>query len=83
MDIKKIYSEVKEWVETYYGKNGWFYSDFFLDEKGFESFKDEIETDKEITKDMTDAEVIDHIEKSLGKSITMSMWQQEMRRGCY
>lgn len=81
MDIKKIYSEVKKWVETYYGKEGWYYSDFFLDEKGFEYFKEEIKLDREITKDMTDDEIIDHIEESLGKNITMSMWQQEMLRG--
>lgn len=81
MDIKKIYSEVREWVETYYGKKGWFYSDFFLDENGFELFQEEIETDGEITMDMTDDEVIYHIEESLGKCITMSMWQQEMLIG--
>ena len=76
-DLREIYSKVKEWVETYYGKKGWFYTDYFIDEDGFEYFKEQLESDPSVTEDMSNDDVADVIEEQLGKNITMSIYQQE------
>jgi hypothetical protein len=78
MDIQYIYSKVKEWVIQYHGTYSWWYTDFFEDEAGFEYFKEQIETDSDITADMSDDDIVDHIEEKLGQNITLSHFQQMM-----
>lgn len=76
MNIPCIYEEVKKWVAEYYGTKQWCYTDYFLDQTGYEYFRDQVETDRDITPDMTDAEIIEHIEEMLGKNMTMYDFQQ-------
>jgi hypothetical protein len=49
MDIKFIYDKVKMWVEEFYGKSRWCYTDYFLDDDGYRCFAEQIKTDKDIT----------------------------------
>ena len=79
MDIWNIYRQVETYVREKYGLNKWCYTDFFLDNKGFSYFKEEVERDTEITPDMDDEEIIEHICQSISESETMHMFQQSMK----
>jgi hypothetical protein len=78
MDIKFIYDKVKMWVEEFYGKSRWCYTDYFLDDDGYRYFAEQIKTDKDITTDMNNDDIVEHIEEALGKSMTMYEFQQSM-----
>lgn len=78
MNVEKIYNDVKDYIKNNYGTKRWCYTDFFMDNQGFEYFKEQIETDKEITNDMDDEEITQHICNSLSSSMTIYTFQQTM-----
>lgn len=78
MDIEHIYREVESYIKERYDTKKWCYTDFFLDEKGFNYFKEQLETDPNITPDMDDDEIVEHICQSLSHSETINMFQQSM-----
>ena len=76
MDIENIYKQVEEYIRERYGTRKWCYTDFFVDEKGFAYFQEQIESDKDITDDMDDDEIAEHICQCLCESETINMFQQ-------
>ena len=78
MDYRHVYEEVKKWVVEFYGTSRWCYTDYFLDDNGYDLFVDQLKIDKSITTDMSDEDIIDHIEEELGKNMTMYEFQQAM-----
>lgn len=78
MNIDYVYNEVKEYVKEHLGTSVWCYTDFFLDEKGFSYFKEEVEIDSCITKEMDDDDIVEYICQSLSQNETMRMFQQTM-----
>ena len=76
MDIKNIYKQVEEYIRENYGTGIWCYTDFFLDEKGFAYFQEQVKSDNGITDDMCDDEIVEHICQCLSESETINMFQQ-------
>ena len=82
-ELQCIYKAVKGWVAENFGKSTWSYTDFFLDEQGYNYFLDQIAGDKEIHEGMDMYEVIDIIEQALGQNMTLYYFQQEMLAPCH
>lgn len=68
MNIPHIYEEVKKWATERYRPTCWIRQDYFDEKYGYENFVEQIEGDMRdgnITKDMSDDEIITHIEETL------------------
>ena len=78
MNVEKIYNNVKSQIKNRYGTRNWCYTDFFSDTDVFEYFKEQIQNDKDITNDMDDDEIAEHIYDSLCSSMTIYDFQQIM-----
>ena len=76
-DLQYIYETIKTWVANNFGKSTWSYTDFFLDEEGYDYFLEQICNDKEIQDGMDKDEVIDIIQEALGRNMTPYYFQQE------
>lgn len=68
MDIQYIYNEIKKWAKGRYKSTCWIWQDYFDDKYGYEYFVEQIENDMRdgnITKDMSDNDIIEYIKETL------------------
>ena len=68
MNIPCIYEEVKKWAKDRYKPTCWIIQDYFDEKYGYENFVEQIEKDirdGNITNDMADEDVVEHIEETL------------------
>ena len=68
MNILYIYEEVKKWTKERYRPTCWIWQDYFAEKCGYENFVEQVEKDVRdgnITKDMSDDEIIQYIEDTL------------------
>ena len=68
MNIPHIYEEVKKWAKERYKPTCWIWQDYFEEKCGYEYFVEQIEGDMRdgnITKDMSEDEIITYIQDTL------------------